>query len=58
VRVSRTTSGNHPHRQHRGAAARELVGRIFRLVDRKWRGIGEIPSSGLAIRELDAQEGR
>ena len=32
-------------------AARELVSRVFRLVDRKWRGIGEIPGSGLALRE-------
>jgi hydrogenase expression/formation protein HypD len=31
--------------------ARELVGKVFRLVDRKWRGIGEIPRSGLALRE-------
>jgi hydrogenase expression/formation protein HypD len=32
-------------------AARDLLRRIFTLVDRKWRGIGEIPASGLAIRE-------
>lgn len=32
-------------------AARELVRRVFTLADRKWRGIGEIPMSGLAIRE-------
>jgi hydrogenase expression/formation protein HypD len=31
--------------------ARELVGKVFRLADRKWRGIGEIPQSGLALRE-------
>jgi hydrogenase expression/formation protein HypD len=31
--------------------ARELVARVFRLVDRKWRGIGEIPASGLGLRE-------
>ncbi len=31
--------------------ARELVTKVFRLVDRKWRGIGEIPSSGLGLRE-------
>jgi len=30
--------------------ARELVERVFTLVDRKWRGIGEIPRSGLALR--------
>ena len=31
--------------------ARDLVSRVFRLVDRKWRGIGEIPGSGLGLRE-------
>ncbi len=31
--------------------ARELVEKVFRLVDRKWRGIGEIPMSGLGLRE-------
>ena len=35
--------------------AQELVGRVFELVDRKWRGIGEIPGSGLALREEFAQ---
>jgi hydrogenase expression/formation protein HypD len=31
--------------------ARDLVSRVFRLVDRTWRGIGEIPQSGLGLRE-------
>jgi hydrogenase expression/formation protein HypD len=31
--------------------ARALVSKIFRITDRKWRGIGEIPASGLALRE-------
>jgi hydrogenase expression/formation protein HypD len=31
--------------------ARDLVSQVFRLVDRKWRGIGEIPLSGLGVRE-------
>ena len=31
--------------------ARDLVSRVFRLVDRQWRGIGEIPLSGLGLRE-------
>ncbi len=31
--------------------ARDLVSQVFRLVDRKWRGIGEIPQSGLGLRE-------
>lgn len=39
--------------------ARELVERVFQLVDRKWRGIGEIPRSGLGLRpefaEYDAE---
>jgi hydrogenase expression/formation protein HypD len=30
--------------------AQELVGRVFEIVDRKWRGIGEIPRSGLGLR--------
>lgn len=31
--------------------AQELVKKIFTIVDRKWRGIGEIPRSGLGLRE-------
>jgi hydrogenase expression/formation protein HypD len=31
--------------------ARELVEQVFELVNRKWRGIGEIPGSGLGLRE-------
>jgi hydrogenase expression/formation protein HypD len=30
--------------------ARELVSRVFQLVDRQWRGIGVIPRSGLGLR--------
>ena len=30
--------------------ARTLVSQVFQLVDRKWRGIGEIPRSGLGLR--------
>jgi hydrogenase expression/formation protein HypD len=30
--------------------AQELVRRVFEIVDRKWRGIGEIPASGLGLR--------
>lgn len=29
--------------------ARELIARVFRVGDRKWRGIGAIPSSGLEL---------
>jgi hydrogenase expression/formation protein HypD len=30
--------------------ARALVDQVFQLVDRKWRGIGQIPMSGLGLR--------
>jgi hydrogenase expression/formation protein HypD len=36
-------SGNEP--------AQALVSKVFQLVDRAWRGIGEIPSSGLGLRK-------
>lgn len=40
-------------------AARREIAEIFEVVPRKWRGIGEIPASGLALREeyadFDAQ---
>jgi len=35
--------------------ARTLVEKVFHLVNRKWRGIGEIPASGLALREEFAE---
>jgi hydrogenase expression/formation protein HypD len=35
--------------------ARTLVERVFTLVDRNWRGIGEIPMSGLGLREEFAE---
>jgi hydrogenase expression/formation protein HypD len=39
--------------------AQQLVGRVFRAVPRKWRGVGEIPQSGLGLRpefaEFDAE---
>jgi hydrogenase expression/formation protein HypD len=31
--------------------ARQLIGQVFRVVPRKWRGLGEIPQSGLGLRE-------
>ncbi|MDF3053329.1 MAG: hydrogenase expression/formation protein HypD [Geminicoccaceae bacterium] len=31
--------------------ARNLVAEVFHLVNRQWRGIGEIPASGLGLRE-------
>ncbi len=39
--------------------AQDLVRSVFRVVDRKWRGIGEIPTSGLGLQpeyaEFDAE---
>ena len=29
----------------------DLIREVFRVVDRKWRGVGEIPRSGLALRD-------
>jgi hydrogenase expression/formation protein HypD len=31
-------------------AAQEIIGRVFEICDRKWRGIGEIPMSGWRLR--------
>ena len=36
-------------RKHGNRAAQDLVGRVFRVVPRKWRGVGEIPESGLGL---------
>ncbi len=35
--------------------ARETMQRVFRLVDRNWRGIGAIPASGLALEDEYAE---
>jgi hydrogenase expression/formation protein HypD len=35
--------------------AQELVREVFRIVHRKWRGVGEIPQSGLALQERFAR---
>ena len=37
--------------RHGAPAARDTVQRVFQLVDRRWRGIGMIPRSGLGLRE-------
>lgn len=47
--------------QSRGnGPAQELMGEVFRVVHRQWRGLGEIPQSGLALapnyRYYDAEE--
>lgn len=34
--------------------AQELVRKVFRVVPRKWRGVGEIPASGLGLAEAYA----
>jgi hydrogenase expression/formation protein HypD len=31
--------------------AQELMAKVFRVVARKWRGVGEIPASGFALRD-------
>jgi hydrogenase expression/formation protein HypD len=31
--------------------AQELIEQVFRIVDRQWRGVGPIPTSGLGLRE-------
>jgi hydrogenase expression/formation protein HypD len=36
-------------RREGNAPARERIARVFRLVDRAWRGIGMIPQSGLGL---------
>jgi hydrogenase expression/formation protein HypD len=47
-------------RQRGNEHARELIRRVFEVVPRKWRGIGEIPASGLGLRSqyetLDAEK--
>ncbi|HEX8905904.1 MAG TPA: hypothetical protein VF771_13730, partial [Longimicrobiaceae bacterium] len=35
--------------------AQALIERVFRLVDRQWRGIGTIPMSGLGLRDEFAE---
>jgi len=35
--------------------AQDLVRQVFRVVPRKWRGVGEIPQSGLALHERFAR---
>jgi len=34
--------------------ARELIRKVFRIVPRKWRGMGEIPQSGLGLNNMYA----
>jgi len=41
-------------RREGNAPARELLREVFRVVPRRWRGIGELPASGLALAEAYA----
>jgi hydrogenase expression/formation protein HypD len=47
-------------RQDGNERARQLIRQVFKVVPRKWRGIGEIPASGLRLRSqyevLDAEK--
>jgi hydrogenase expression/formation protein HypD len=36
-------------RQEGNRPAQELIGKVFQVIHRQWRGIGEIPSSGLGL---------
>lgn len=40
--------------------ARTMINKVFKIVSRRWRGVGEIPQSGLGLREeygaLDAEK--
>jgi hydrogenase expression/formation protein HypD len=38
-------------RREGNVPAQEMIRKIFRVVNRKWRGVGEIPASGLGLRE-------
>ncbi len=41
-------------RREGNLAAQRLIREVFQVSPRKWRGIGEIPSSGLALRDAYA----
>lgn len=42
-------------RREGNQAAQELIREVFRVVPRKWRGVGEIPQSGLGLKPKFAQ---
>jgi hydrogenase expression/formation protein HypD len=42
-------------RREGNVPAQDLVAKVFRVVDRKWRGIGGIPRSGLGLADDYAQ---
>jgi len=41
-------------RREGNRAAQELIRKVFRVVPRKWRGVGEIPQSGLGLNDAYA----
>jgi hydrogenase expression/formation protein HypD len=41
-------------RREGNAPAQQLIGEVFRVIPREWRGIGDIPDSGLALSEAYA----
>ena len=42
-------------REHGNAPAQDLMRRVFRVIPRKWRGVGEIPKSGFGLSEEFAE---
>ena len=42
-------------RKEGNATARQLLGEVFRVIPRKWRGIGEIPASGFGLADAYAE---
>jgi len=42
-------------RREGNVAAKQLMTQVFETVDRKWRGIGEIPRSGYRLKEEYAE---
>ncbi|MFI9811869.1 hydrogenase formation protein HypD [Saccharothrix variisporea] len=42
-------------RRSGNTAAQDAIGRVFRIIDRTWRGVGPIPASGLALAEEFAE---
>ena len=41
--------------KHGSKRARDVINEVFEIVPRQWRGIGEIPRSGLGLREAFAR---
>ena len=41
-------------RREGNPAARKIINEVFRICDRKWRGVGHIPQSGMCLKEAYA----